>query len=257
MIIKIIDSLISFNKVAVGGILSLKLLNHASRFLIVFYDNSIHSNVASLKGGLFYFNLSEVHLLNIPMEELMEIFRFDFQNNSISKNMAEGTTVFFEGLDVVNQPETLIQKLKLKIPYSERNKMIGATSGISSAAFWDLSKEKLSSWFIMQRKVFYKVPLPPNKFYFCLAFTDNNNMNFETFRSEMELIISKSISIFIWPLFLDEKILAYVSLSLYKGLICSSYIFIPDFRIYRGSYFDIPINEFTSFISLLSLSERR
>jgi hypothetical protein len=83
-----------------------------------------------------------------------KIFIFNFQNNSISNNWASlGIVAFFEGLDLVNQSEKLIQRIKIKKPFSNRNNLV--VGSISSLKFWNTSSHDLSSLAELKIKVFF------------------------------------------------------------------------------------------------------
>jgi hypothetical protein len=78
VVLEIIDSFLSYNKVALGGFLSFNLLKNSSNFILSIENNTIKSNIASLKGGLFYFNIYDA---DFSMEKLIKILHFNFKNN--------------------------------------------------------------------------------------------------------------------------------------------------------------------------------
>ena len=94
--IKIYKSLISFNKVAFGGIFSFKInIFFSGKFKLNLTENSFQSNSAAYKGGLFYFDFSEIK--SLLDKGFSDYFSFHFKNNRINNNWApQGSFAYFE-----------------------------------------------------------------------------------------------------------------------------------------------------------------
>ena len=136
-----------------GGTLSFNVASDKVRFNLKFSENRIFSNVASLKGGIFYFNITRgIH----TYESFLEMFMFLFLNNSISNNWApQGLVAYIDGINIIKNPDILLNLVKMKLfsfSFSDKSNLI--VSSATSLKFWDYSNDSLTNYYEVKDKVF-------------------------------------------------------------------------------------------------------